>query len=454
MAEESASALCDQKSPWRPIITVEIDKRECGGETVLGVDGQAPNAKEGHHLPEAELHSKVEIKVWHRSQSKRKGKKRNLVATASHSLNELLKRQTADTKIPIKVPLTCPSLIKRGTSSRDKQQNRPQAVLHLKVKHPSNLSLPADTDEDNDSVESWTMPPTPTDPSPPPTLRQRKRRRSMFDRDTSRKPEEPLEPPEPKKYRGYDCGDESGSEDDAVPIPPYSEWEDIEDCDEEQVSSFPNPVGWIWGSLLPQYTEKIPIPPTLSWPERLITNFTVYAQLKYATQESQFDEIFKRLQMEWTYTGGLLVALAAVDTAVFSISPGSIFQVDSSARAAIATSSVASGLGIATDAWFLLRYWCDLESFLTRAKDVYGTYFFFALSARVPSICMFISAVSLMGFLALVAFQAWPMGVLVICFFIGLLMTLQFLVFGVHFIGSKMVAGGRGSVQAIRRLTG
>jgi hypothetical protein len=60
---------------------------------------------------------------------------------------------------------------------------------------------------------------------------------------------------------------------------------------------------------------------------------------------------------------------SSVNTAVFSMSsgPGSLFNVDKYAQNAIAASSVASGLGIACDAWFLLRYnWADLHTFRVR----------------------------------------------------------------------------------------
>ena len=67
-----------------------------------------------------------------------------------------------------------------------------------------------------------------------------------------------------------------------------------------------------------------------------------------------------------------------VDTAVFSIAPGSLFTVGTYARSAIAASSIASGLGIVCDAWFLLRYnWADLHTFIvshfvhTRSSFVY-----------------------------------------------------------------------------------
>ena len=71
---------------------------------------------------------------------------------------------------------------------------------------------------------------------------------------------------------------------------------------------------------------------------------------------------------------------------------------------------------------------------------------------------MFISAFSLMGFLALVAFNAWPEGVIVVCFLVGVVMSLQFLVFGAHWCGTKVVEGGkastRGVVRVVRIMTG
>ena len=55
----------------------------------------------------------------------------------------------------------------------------------------------------------------------------------------------------------------------------------------------------------------------------------------------------------------------SVDAGVFSIAPGYLFTVDTYARSAIAASSIASGLGIVCDAWFLSRYnWADLHTFI------------------------------------------------------------------------------------------
>lgn len=60
-----------------------------------------------------------------------------------------------------------------------------------------------------------------------------------------------------------------------------------------------------------------------------------------------------------------------MNAAVFAISPDSLFQIQPYALSAIAASSIASGLGIATDAWFLLRYnWINLETFIVRYSQL------------------------------------------------------------------------------------
>ena len=66
------------------------------------------------------------------------------------------------------------------------------------------------------------------------------------------------------------------------------------------------------------------------------------------------------------------------------------------------------------------------------AKDVYNTYFFFALTCRLPILCMALSTVSLMAFLLAVAWTAWPTAVLVMSFVAGFLLTSQFVIFGIH----------------------
>jgi len=50
----------------------------------------------------------------------------------------------------------------------------------------------------------------------------------------------------------------------------------------------------------------------------------------------------------------------------------------------------------------------------------------------MPMFCMLLSSISLMAFLGLVAYDAWPIGVLVIVLLVVLVMFLQFIVYGTH----------------------
>ncbi|KDQ31513.1 hypothetical protein PLEOSDRAFT_23374 [Pleurotus ostreatus PC15] len=433
---QGLSFMRSEKS-WRPIVSVEIDQHH-RHEVVLGCDGQNPNLKSQFLVHGARPGSTVEVKVWHRSQSKKK-KKRNLVATCSHPLRELVKKQESEPQLELR--LNCQSMT-RKMASKGKPQNG--AHIQLRLRPPPSFGSPPaynDIDAFSDSgcasSSSYQLfPPikladhalnwptdTPCTDSP--------HRPFIIDTDD----EYPLEPESNEKEPLLqECDYTTDTEDRDDPS-----FDDPLAIKSEPVGtlriSVSNSLSWIAASMLPQYTEKpertTDISPDLSRAELLLSAFTMYSELKDACLDSQFEKIFTRLQTEWTYIGGLLVALAAVDTAVFAISDDSIFVVDPYARNAIAASSIASGLGISCDAWFLLRYnWADLHTFINRAKDVFDSYFFFAISARVPCFCMLVSAVSLLGFLGRVAYNVWPEGVIVACFFVGMLMTLQFLAKG------------------------
>lgn len=67
-----------------------------------------------------------------------------------------------------------------------------------------------------------------------------------------------------------------------------------------------NFIGWVAASLLPQYTEKIVVPDDMHWAERFLASFTCYRELRDANVESDYGAVYARLQMEWTYTGGLV----------------------------------------------------------------------------------------------------------------------------------------------------
>ncbi|KAF7376510.1 hypothetical protein MSAN_00067000 [Mycena sanguinolenta] len=427
---------------WRPIVVVELDNTH-QHETILGSDGQNVNQKDCFPLRDASLVSRVEIKVFYRSQSKKKGKKRNLVGSASCTLGDMWKKHGREAKLELR--LQCQNPTNRSVQSRGRPQNG--ALIHLRLRPPpSFLSGPDPTPSDNEdgyfssessssstsSNDSNTLTPYVTEVHPPQALRRRRRVRGYcVDSDQ-----------EPESYS------ETDTDDDSKPLlggPLFVDDDGPTDPLTPIKISF-SPMGWIAASLLPQYTERIEVPtePDLNFFERAIASFTVYNELKRASCDDDFDRIFTRLQVEWTYTAGILVALAAVDTAVFSISPGAIFEINPGARNAIAASSIASGLGIACAAWFLVRYsWVNLQTFIARAEDVLSTpdtpcYFFFALTSRIPSLLMLASAISLMVFMAIVAFSAWPTAVIVGCFLVGLLMGLQFLVFTIVWVAKSV----------------
>ncbi|KAJ7713459.1 hypothetical protein B0H14DRAFT_2644810 [Mycena olivaceomarginata] len=407
--------LMRPEKSWRPIVTVELDKTHLH-ETTLGSDGQNINLKDSFHF-------------------KKKGKKRNLVGCASCSLGEMWKKHGKEPKLELR--LQCQNPTNRSVRSRGRPQNG--ALIHLKLRPPPSFAsdINPELQEDEDGYcSSSSLSSNESDTLPPPSIVE-------------------IRPPQPirrrRRVRGYcinsdeepDSFSETDDEDDdskaLLDDPSF-----INDEDEEPPApikiSF-NPMEWIAGSVLPQYTERIEVPPEPgpNFFERVISSFTVYSEMKHARCHDDFDRIFTRLQLEWTYTAGILVALAAVDTAVFSISPDSIFAVNPLARGAVAASSIASGLGITCATWCLVRYaWVNLEIFLARAEDILSTdtpsYFFFALTARIPSLLMLASAVSLMFFMAIVAWSAWPTAVVVGCFLVGLLMGLQFLVFSILWV--------------------
>jgi hypothetical protein len=115
------------------------------------------------------MSSRVDVKIWHRSQSKKKGKKRNLVASATHSLGELLKKQETEprewyfqrliqtplTCVGLEIRLHCQSATNRAIVSRGKPQNG--ALMHLRVKPPMTpstsppLLCPSDTGYSSDA---------------------------------------------------------------------------------------------------------------------------------------------------------------------------------------------------------------------------------------------------------------------------------------------------------------
>lgn len=162
----------------------------------------------------------------------------------------------------------------------------------------SNLSL---VDIDSTSVCSSDRPVTPESDQPPPITNQNLRRRPI---------------------RGYNIhsDDDYHSDDDhfteSKPIfddnSSTCNDDTLMESDDSEPISFPishqqtSIERWIAFSILPRYTEKVEIPPSLSLLERILASFTMYNDLKEASMDSQFELVFVRLQLEWTYIGGLV----------------------------------------------------------------------------------------------------------------------------------------------------
>ncbi|CAA7271194.1 unnamed protein product [Cyclocybe aegerita] len=126
--------LMRPEKAWRPIITLEVDKHHTH-ETTLGVDGQNINQKEVFKFHDVDHNTNIEIKVWHRSQSKKK-KRKILVASACHCLGELVKKRSPESKLEVR--LQCRQAQHKSVSSRGRPQKG--AALHLKLRPPSTFN--------------------------------------------------------------------------------------------------------------------------------------------------------------------------------------------------------------------------------------------------------------------------------------------------------------------------
>ncbi|KAG5635649.1 hypothetical protein DXG03_005270, partial [Asterophora parasitica] len=136
--------LLRPEKSWRPIITVDVDNHHCY-ESVMGIDGQNPNQKERFYLHQAHTSSTLDIRVWHRSSSKKK-KKRNLVASATHSLGELLRRVDKDPRAALEIRLQCQSAstTKRrransGSTTTSKGKLQGGVMVLLRIRPPTTL---------------------------------------------------------------------------------------------------------------------------------------------------------------------------------------------------------------------------------------------------------------------------------------------------------------------------
>ncbi|THH10528.1 hypothetical protein EW146_g8347 [Bondarzewia mesenterica] len=440
---------------WRPIITLEIDEHP-SHEVVLGTDGQNPNLKQPVLLDGAYHGSQLGIKVWHKSQSKSKRKRRHLVASTGMVLGEVVKKQGDDSHVEIQ--LSCASFQGRKSAAH-KQQHFASLIVRVRQPPPppsssSSTALASevedgiDGDRDDDDACSGTSSqkslgstlitsvaegknPLPWEDKEPPTkLRRRRVRPRPYCLDSDAQPES-----------------DYTSEDESIDLTPEIEdpWpaeiieeKGFDDGDVECIricSGSPEPLLFFAPSLLPlrNYADNVSVASSVSLATSIFDTFSYYRELREARVDSEYEAILNKLMLEWRNIGGLLLAVAALDTAVFGFSPGTLFGVDTFAKRAVTISSIASGIGLATDAWFIFAYsGADVRKFQTLAVDLYSSFFFFSLTSRMPLLAFLLSVISLVLFLFAIAWVAWPTAVIVTSFLSGLLLSLQFIIYGFH----------------------
>ncbi|KAJ7714623.1 hypothetical protein B0H16DRAFT_1270348, partial [Mycena metata] len=164
--------------------------------------------------------------------------------------------------------------------------------------------------------------------------------------------------------------------------------------------------------------------------------FTVASNLEEATADSN-EVIQQHVREEWLKVGGLVPRgsrrvsrgefrrrtdpdVFRLETAVFALSPGSLFPIDSVARISVSGSSISTGTGLLCDVCLLLRFsMANVPVFKYRAQDTYEvhgngstnrteSYIFFALTARLPLLLAVVSLFFIVALLADVAFKLSP----------------------------------------------
>ncbi|KAI0658266.1 hypothetical protein C8Q70DRAFT_994149 [Cubamyces menziesii] len=446
---------------WRPVVKVTVVD---GGhdyalpDVALGSDGQNPNLKSVIPIHGANPAMSLVVQVLHRSQTKKKHRKPTLVGSAKLSLGEVLSRHPLPHPRPVEydVRLSCPPPQRKSPTIGGRQQHCATLTLKFIVPHPTQTPCdspplsPAETEAifsdgassskglldgmlastSDHPVEEMPEEQLPGSSGLPGTTGLRRRRR---------------------RPRGFHVDSDSDayiseSSDDGPwpPTPPNEEFPTIYEDVEDGPCGLPtfdgqSDVAVISPCVIPMHSggnggassrESLPLPGSV------VNVFAPYQELCEADQDNDIDKaekVLNRLLTEWYVVGASLLALAGIDSAVFGFAPGSMYVIDGFSQSVVAIGAIAAGIGLVTDAWFLVLYsGASAEKFQRVAKDVYNTYFFFCLTCRLPTMCMFVSAIALMFFLLGVAYTAWPTAVLVMSFCAGLLFSSQFLIFGAH----------------------
>jgi hypothetical protein len=199
-------------------------------------------------------------------------------------------------------------------------------------------------------------------------------------------------------------------------------------------------------NIIPYYVRSgVPVSSTQHLSQAFLDSFTPYSELLRAREENSnedFAQILERLRNEWYGVSAGLLALAAVEAAVFGFSNNSVFRLADDAVAAqiVALGSLASVLGLCSTLWMIIRYaFLGSRKFRHAALDIYGSYAFFCISCRLPAILMGLSTLSLTGFIVRVSWAVWPSATIGLCASVCAVAMLQYIVLGAH-AGFKLMS--------------
>ncbi|KAI0728431.1 hypothetical protein C8Q72DRAFT_378126 [Fomitopsis betulina] len=98
---------------------------------------------------------------------------------------------------------------------------------------------------------------------------------------------------------------------------------------------------------------------------------------------------------------------------------------DGPARRVTVLGAITAGLGLFLDSLTIFN--ADARMFRRMATGADGSYFYFCVCCRVPTMCMLVSATCLAAFLLIVAWGEWRGAVIVLSLVAGIAMSLQFL---------------------------
>ncbi|KAI0687977.1 hypothetical protein BC835DRAFT_1419527 [Cytidiella melzeri] len=473
---------------WRPIVSITVVEHDRKHETVLGCDGRNPNLKAPIELREVHHASRIDIQVWHQSHTKKSKRKRYLVGSVYLTLGDIVRKQEHPAS-NITLNLKSPPAHKRSpTVGGPRQLNCAMITVRLAppvtppASRATTLVASGHTSDHEDlgfsdggtlSVVHDTPPESPTllaredddllglrPESSEHLLRRRKRsarKAKAYCINTSDEDSYEAESDSPATPPCYDPSE---------PHPPATKLEDGCDITFDDVASITFTASYDvdssegdWGFFAPR-SAVVPPPQLMSRAELFVSAFSPYRELSHP--QCDFSKVLSRLLTEWYAVGGSLLATAALNAAVFGYSSGAttLFAMDGVALRSVTVGSIASGIGLVIDAWFLVLYSSgDVDRFRRIAADFASldndpTYFYFSLACRLPAMCLFVSACALMVFLLTVAWSAWPTAVLVMCFGAGLLLMLQYLVFGVQRVVSCLVWAVRRIAMVGRRRKG